>query len=263
MSRTTPRSIAPYDALAPVYDLLTADYGHDRWLRALERLAREHGLTGCRVLDVGCGTGASFLPLLRAGYEVTACDLSPAMARRARAKAGGRATVHVADARRLPRWGAFDLITFLDDGLNHLVQPADVVSALRGIRANLARGGLVVLDVNTFAAYGRAPDVVAADDERFVAWRGRLAALDAPGGVARVVVEVFERVGTDAWRRRCHSHPHRHYPLAQLRGLVAQAGLRVVATRGQRTGAVLDADVDESAHTKAVLLLAATERRTP
>jgi hypothetical protein len=26
---------------------------------------------------------------------------------------------------------------------------------------------------------------------------------------------------------------------------------------------VLDADVDESAHTKAVLLLAATERRTP
>jgi SAM-dependent methyltransferase len=263
MSTTALRSSAPYDALAPVYDLLTADYGHDRWLLALERLAREHGLSGRRLLDVGCGTGASFLALLHAGYDVTACDLSPAMARRAREKAGGRATVHVADVRRLPRWGAFDLVTFLDDGLNHLIEPADVVRALRRIRANLADGGLVVLDVNTFAAYGRAPDVVAADDDRFVAWRGRLATLDEPGGVARVVIEVFERGRGGAWRRRSHSHPHRHYPLAELRGLVARAGLRVVATRGQRAGAILDADVDESAHTKAVLLLTATERRTP
>jgi SAM-dependent methyltransferase len=255
---------APYDALAPVYDLLTAGHGHDRWLRALERLALDHGLSGRRLLDVGCGTGSSFLVLLRAGYRVTACDLSPAMARRARARARGRATVHVADARRLPRWGRFDLVTFLDDGLNHLTEPGDVVRALRGMRANLAERGLLVLDVNTLAAYRTAPDLVAADDDRFVVWRGRLARLPAPGGLADVVVEVFERLpGDDVWRRRCHRHPHRHYPLAQLRELVAQAGLRVVAIRGQRPGAVLDEHVDEEVHPKAVFLLAADERRTP
>ncbi len=255
---------APYDALAPVYDLLTAGHGHDRWLRALERLALDHGLRGRRLLDVGCGTGSSFLVLLRAGYRVTACDLSPAMARRARARARGRATVHVADVRRLPRWGSFDLVTFLDDGLNHLTEPDDVVRALRRMRANLAERGLLVLDVNTHAAYRTAPDLVAADDDRFVVWRGRLATLPAPGGVADVVVEVFERLpGDDVWRRRCHRHPHRHYPLAQLRELVTQAGLRVVAVRGQRPGAVLDEHVDEEVHPKAVFLLAADERRTP
>jgi SAM-dependent methyltransferase len=255
---------APYDALAPVYDLLTAGHGHDRWLRALERLALDHGLSGRRLLDVGCGTGSSFLVLLRAGYRVTACDLSPAMARRARARSRGRATVHVADARRLPRWGSFDLVTFLDDGLNHLTEPDDVVRALRRIRANLAERGLLVLDVNTLAAYRTAPDLVAADDDRFVVWRGRLAVLPAPGGVADIVVEVFERLpGDDVWRRRCHRHPHRHYPLAQMRELVTQAGLRVVAIRGQRPGAVLDEHVDEEVHPKAVFLLAADERRTP
>jgi SAM-dependent methyltransferase len=253
---------APYDVLAPVYDLLTAGYGHDRWLRALERVAMDHGLAGRRLLDVGCGTGSSFLALMRAGYRVTACDLSPAMAHRARAKAGGGATVHVADARRLPRWGSFDLVTFLNDGVNHLLEPGDVVSALRGIRANLAAGGLVVLDVNTFAAYRGAPDVVAADDERFVAWRGRLATLAEPGGVAQVVVEVFERQPGGAWLRRCHRQPHRHYPVAQVRELVARARLRVVATRGQRTGALLDTHLDEDVHTKAVFVLAADERRT-
>ena len=39
----TPTLIAPardaYDALAPVYDVLTARYAYDRWLAALEDLA--------------------------------------------------------------------------------------------------------------------------------------------------------------------------------------------------------------------------------
>ena len=67
---------AAYDALAPAYDILTADYDYDAWLSAIERVAIAHGLTGRRVLDVACGTGKSFLPLLERGYEVTACDIS-------------------------------------------------------------------------------------------------------------------------------------------------------------------------------------------
>ena len=245
---------APYDALADVYDLLTDGYAHERWLGELERLARAHGLRGRRVLDVACGTGSSFLPLLDAGYQVTACDLSPAMARRAAEKAGGRVTVHVADARRLPRLGSFDLVTCLNDAINHLVEPAGVVQALTGIRANLARRGLLVFDVNTFRAYRSAGDVVSADEDRLVAWRGRLATISAPGALAEVVVEVFERRADDVWQRRSHRQPHRHYPLAQVREFVAEAGLRLVATRGQRTGAILDAEVDEDVHTKAIVV---------
>jgi SAM-dependent methyltransferase len=251
-----PAERAPYEELAEVYDLLTAGYAHDRWLAELEHLARAHGLRGRRVLDVACGTGSSFLPLLAAGYRVTACDLSPAMARRATAKAGGRATVLVADARRLPRLGAFDLVTCLNDAVNHLVEPDEVLRALVGMRANLDRRGLLVFDVNTFRAYRSAGDVVSADDDRLVAWRGRLASIAEPGGLAEVVVEVFERLGGEVWRRRCHRQPHRHYPLAEVRDLVAEAGLRVVAVRGQRTGAILEADVDEDVHTKAIFLAA-------
>jgi SAM-dependent methyltransferase len=247
---------APYEALAEVYDLLTAGYAHERWLVELERLARAHGLRGRRVLDVACGTGSSFLPLLDAGYQVTACDLSPAMARRAAEKAGGRAAVHVADARRLPCLGVFDLVTCLNDAINHLVEPDEVLRALVGMRANLDRRGLLVFDVNTFRAYRSAGDVVSADDDRLVAWRGRLAAISEPGAVAEVVVEVFERLAGDVWQRRCHRHPHRHYPLAQVRELVAEAGLRLVATRGQRPGAILEPEVDEDVHTKAIFLAA-------
>ena len=141
-----------YDVLAPVYDELGDAGAHARWLAAIERLAIEHGLRGRRVLDVACGTGSSFLPLLARGYEVTACDASPAMAACARAKAGPAARVHVADMRRLPRFGEFDLVTCLDDGLNHLAEPGDVLDALRGMRRNLVPGGLVGFDVALPAA---------------------------------------------------------------------------------------------------------------
>ncbi|MGH8573589.1 MAG: class I SAM-dependent methyltransferase, partial [Gammaproteobacteria bacterium] len=79
-------ALSTYEALATSYDALTADYRHDRWLPALERLAVEHGLSGRRVLDVACGTGKSFVPLVERGYEVSACDVSPSMLALARGR---------------------------------------------------------------------------------------------------------------------------------------------------------------------------------
>ena len=60
---------AAYDALAPVYDGLTAHHDYERWLTQLLGLAHHHGLAGNRVLDVACGTGESFMPLVRRGYD--------------------------------------------------------------------------------------------------------------------------------------------------------------------------------------------------
>src|ERR1700760_4480240 len=115
-----------YDALAPYYDEFTAHHDYEGWTATLESLARAAGLSGRRLLDVACGTGKSFLPFLARGYTVTACDISPAMVERAAAKAGGRVELHVADMRELPRLGAFDLVTVLDDALNYLLDAAEL-----------------------------------------------------------------------------------------------------------------------------------------
>lgn len=245
----------PYDSLAPAYDLLTADYDHDRWVIRLLDLTATHGLRRGRALDVACGTGSSFVPLLDAGYDVTACDLSPKMVSIATARAGDRAEVTVADMRHLPRWEAFDLVTCLDDAVNHLDSLADVERTLDGIRENLVPGGRLVFDANTLSAYASPPDRVVADARRVVAWHGQAAALGEPGGVCEVRLDLFEDDGDGRWSRRRFSQPHRHHRIADLEALVHKVGMQVLALAGQRPGAVLDDHVDESLHHKAVFVI--------
>lgn len=138
----TPALLA-YEQLAPVYDRFTADYDHAGWIDGLLGLAYRHGLRGSRVLDVGCGTGKSFAPLLDHGYEVWACDLSPAMVDRARKRPGvDPDRVLVADMRDLPQLGAFDLVTCLDDAVNYLLSPQDLAAAFASVARVLAPGGV-------------------------------------------------------------------------------------------------------------------------
>lgn len=89
---------------APFYDrFISFDQQRRRALELLDLKAGE------RVLVVGCGTGLD-LPLLPAGLDVTAIDLTPAMVRRARDRAPG-VDIRVMDAQRLEfRDAMFDVV---------------------------------------------------------------------------------------------------------------------------------------------------------
>ena len=142
-----------YEAIAPVYDDFTSHHDYELWLGSLLPQLRRHGLSGRRLLDVGCGTGKSFLPMLERGWEVTACDISASMVELARDKAGDEARLSVADMRELPVFGEFDLVWSLDDAVNYLLSVEELERALTGMRRNLAPGGLLMFDVNTLRSY--------------------------------------------------------------------------------------------------------------
>jgi len=237
--------------MAPAYDEFTAHYDYEGWLTDLLKILGDQGLKGNRLLDVACGTGKSFAPLLQRGYVVIACDASPAMVARARVRAGGRAEVLVADMRTLPALGSFDLVTCLDDALCHLLTAQDLLAALQGIRRNLAPGGLLVFDVALPAAYAGAADAIAGDDRRVVLWR-------APAGdgiEAEIVVEVFTERPDGLYERARMVQRHRRHRVAEIRDLAARAGLRVRAVVGQDAGGVLCAGLDEARHRKAMFVL--------
>jgi SAM-dependent methyltransferase len=246
-----------YERLAPVYDVLTAGYDYETWLGELEALARGHGLQGRRVLDVGCGTGKSFEPLLERGYSVTACDLSPAMVTAAREKAAARGVhVFVADMRRLPRMEPVDWVTCLDDAVNYLLGDDDLALALAGMRRALRPGGLVTFDVNTLRTYRSAfaSEYWHDGSGAFICFRGSAGDSFAPGAVAEAVFESFVPVGDGCWRRITSRHMQRHHPRSAVEAACDRAGLELVAVRGQVTGGHLREQPDELAHTKLVYL---------
>ena len=245
-----------YEAFAPVYDSFTAHHDYELWVGGLLALAYEHGLTGPRALDAGCGTGKSFLPLIARGYEVTACDQSPAMLALANSKVAGDVTLYCRDLRRLESLGEFDLITCLDDVANHLTEPGELEAALAGLAHNLRPGGVLLFDANTVATYRtffRETDVIEQPGLVLV-WRGLAAEDFKAGDRACGSLDSFSET-QDGWTRSTSRHEQRHHPQATVERCVERAGLRCLGVYGQDPEANFEAELDELRHSKAVYVV--------
>jgi SAM-dependent methyltransferase len=220
-------AFAAYESLAAVYNEFTHTNDYEMWLgRVLLPELEKRGLrSGGSALDVACGTGRAFPPLLRRGWSVEGCDLSPAMLEVAERVAGSEVPLRVADMRELPELGGFDLILCLNDSVNNLLGDDDLVRALRAMRANLAPEGLLVFDVNSRSTYldhyrsGTASEVEN-DGSRWV-WSGQ----------GEVGPSLFEaRIEGDGISPI--SHVQRFRPAEEVRQAMGTAGLTCLASLG-------------------------------
>jgi SAM-dependent methyltransferase len=253
---------AAYDALAPFYDRFTAEHDYERWTRELEALARRHGASGRRLLDLACGTGKSFAPFRARGYAVTACDISPGMLRVAATRAGADVRLLERDIRRLDRLGSFDLVCCLDDGLNYLASAGELELAFAGARANLARGGVLLFDLNTLWCYRTffASCAVIEDPGLVLTWRGRADDSFGPGDIAEAGLGAFVATDGGAWRRIETAHRQRHHPRADVEAALRGAGLAVLGVFGQDVPGRIQGELDDEVHSKAIYLACHAER---
>ncbi|HEU5252949.1 MAG TPA: class I SAM-dependent methyltransferase [Solirubrobacterales bacterium] len=245
-----------YEAIAPVYDDFTAHHNYDLWLGALMPKVERHGIPGRRLLDVACGTGKSFLPLLEKGWDVTACDISPKMVAIAREKVGDRAKLSVADMRDLPVFGEFDLVFCLDDAVNYLLGTGELEQALRGMRRNLGPGGLLMFDVNTLESYRTffAEEVVVERDGRRMIWKGRSSPEAPPGTIAEASFEVEPLDPAAGPPIAPELHRERHFPEAEVMAALERAGLECLDVFGHHHDAVPKQPLHELDHTKGVYI---------
>ena len=103
---------------------------------------------GSTVLDVGCGTGRTTIPLHRLGYQVVGIDITPAMIATARAVAeedGLAIKYEVGDATRLKYAdGSFDDALFSFNGWAQIPGVANRFAALKEIYRVLRPGGFYI-----------------------------------------------------------------------------------------------------------------------
>ncbi len=241
-----------YDAMAFAYDNFTAGNDFEGWLSDLLPHLERCGLPGSCLLDVGCGTGKSFMPMLARGWEVTGCDVSSAMLERAREKAGGAARLEIADMRELPRFGAFDLVWALGDAINYLLSDDELIAAFVGMRDNLTPPGLLVFDLNALPVYRTffaERHVVERDGMRLV-WTGRA----GPNVEARSICEAAFEIQDEGSNASAQLHRQRHFPEADVLAALDSTGLECLGVFGHDRDGVPKQPLDEAIHTKAIYI---------
>lgn len=259
-----PESVqAAYDRYAAVYDEFNAQNNYELWLgEALLPELEKRGLQKGSALDVGCGTGRAFDPLLGRGWQVVGCDVSTGMLAAAERKFGSRVPLHNLDARELPAISpsdgapagqAFDLVVILNDVLNYLTEDGDLERLFAGVKRNLNRDhGLAIFDASTFALFQAVFTSETSEEmnSRGFEWRG-LTERATPGTVheARLSGPKVE----------AHVHRQRHWTAEEIRAALAANGLEILAALGQseENGRILLADpADEEKAFKVIYIVA-------
>lgn len=139
--RTAAETWARLTSTAPVSGVrATVRAGRDR-MRATLLSWMPNDLSGLRILDAGCGTGALSVEVARRGAQVVAIDLSPTLVNLARERtpadlAGGHIEFLSGDMFD-PALGEFDYVVGMDSLIHY--QPIDVVRVLSGFAARTRR----------------------------------------------------------------------------------------------------------------------------
>ncbi len=259
-----PESVqAAYDRYAAVYDEFNAQNDYELWLgEALLPELEKHGLRKGWVLDVGCGTGRAFGPLLQRGWQVVGCDVSTGMLAKAERKFGSRVPLHNIDVRDLPAIASldggpteesFDLVVILNDVFNYLVGDGDLERLFAGVKRNLNRDhGLAIFDASTFALFQAVFTSKTSEEmnSRGFEWRG-LTETAMPGTVHEARLS-GPKVET-------HVHRQRHWTDEEIRAALEANGLQVLAALGQSEseGQILLSDPpDEDKELKVIYIVA-------
>jgi len=142
----------PYDLLGDLYD---DDMGKNAPGHDVAFYVEAARAAGESTLELGCGTGRITLPLVRAGLRVTGVDRSQPMLDALQSKAlrelseaeRGRLRVARMDMREVSLSERFDSVLCPYSAFTYLQTEDDRARALASVRAHLAPGGAVLLDV--------------------------------------------------------------------------------------------------------------------
>lgn len=149
-----------YDSLAPQYDKLFLDWksATDQQALMLSKLLEANGYDkSIKILDCACGIGTQAIGLAKAGYNVTASDISCGTLVEA-TKRAAEAKVDIcfknADFRALSQSFSqkFDVIIAMDNALPHMLTKEDLQMAAESIADRLLPVGMFVASIRDYDA---------------------------------------------------------------------------------------------------------------
>lgn len=223
-----------YAALAPIYDRIGMSSFAETLTPQLVGYAQSHDWLGRRVVDLGCGTGASVRWLANHGYNTTAIDLSSAMltvAQKSINTTGLGLRWLQGDIRALADLHDIDLVLSLDT-LNELHSLRDLEAVFGAVYKTLTPGKLFIFDLHTIEGLAQSAKTSFAYDSDDLSVFS-VGDFDYERQASLTQYTVFERSG-DIWRRWSAAHSRRGFPLQVVTALLGRAGFGIMALLNER-----------------------------
>jgi SAM-dependent methyltransferase len=235
-----------YAALASVYESLgMASFAETLTPRLID-YAQSNDMTGRRVVDLGCGTGASVRWFANHGYNVTGIDLSPSMLKIAKNSIPGSGfsfQLLEGDIRALNDLHDIDLVLALDV-LNELNSLRDLETIFKSVANILAHDKWFIFDLHTIEGLAQrdsANGIVADTDDLSVYLTNHF---DYDRQASTASYTIFER-GGNTWQRRRATRILRGFPIQVATALLQRAGFGIIALLNTRLEVVDSAAMRE------------------
>lgn len=147
-----------YDKLATQYDKLYFDWNTamEEQSNILKQIFEENGFNkSAKILDCACGIGTQAIGMAKAGYDVTASDISEGELREAERRAEEykvKIKFEEADFRYLAAEfeDKFDIIIAIDNALPHMLTEGDLEKAVKSMSAQLKDKGMLVASIRDY-----------------------------------------------------------------------------------------------------------------
>ena len=167
-------------------------------------------LTGRRVLDAGCGTGALAVEAARRGAEVVAVDISPTLIGYAEERAGEVGVTFLAGDMLDPALGEFDHVVAMDSLIHY--RAADMARMLAVLAPRVRRSIL-------FTHAPRTALLTAMHTAGKLFPRGDRSPAIQPVSGAALARRVAREAALEGWRFRRSHRVHRGFYISEAREL--------------------------------------------
>lgn len=235
-----------YTGFARVYDLFMDNVPYWEWSRYLLSLLKEYGAKDGIVLELGCGTGKMTRLLSRAGYDMIGIDNSEEMLQMAReaeyeakeypavqAESESREDILylLQDMREFELYGTVKAVVSICDCVNYILKEEELLQVFRLVNNYLDPGGVFIFDLNTLYKYREVlgENVICENRkegsfiwENFYDEKEKLNQYD-------LTLFLREEESSPLYRKYEETHFQRGYELKQVKMLLEQAGMEVLA----------------------------------
>lgn len=226
-----------YTGFAQVYDAFMDNVPYHEWCDYICGILKENGIEDGLVLDLGCGTGKMTRLLRQRGYDMIGVDLSGEMLEIAReAEEDDTSILYLQqDMREFELYGTVRAVICVCDSLNYILEPGELEQVFSLVNNYLDPGGIFICDMNTPYKYrqvlGDSVICETREKECFI-WENYF---DEESRINEYAMNFFIRQENGLYERIEEFHYQKAYETEQIRRLIAESGLQLLAVYGDNT----------------------------